>query len=205
MTSINFKKDEWMSCLKFESVRARCAGRLAAMARRALAVFALAALAAGCVTRADDLVPDKDLMSVPVGAVGHYGAKIGIPDFYLNGRGIRSVSGWGGGGAGACCVLLPREVTKPFMVTVKWTTNRSNVGERREHEATVPVHFAVQPGDGGSGLYVHFLPGHTVELWYASPTPPSTEYPGPEYPRDRPGPDYAPLPNEKPQPSTTTK
>src|SRR5437868_4995346 len=112
MTSINFKKDEWMSCLKFESVRARCAGRLAAMARRALAVFALAALAAGCVTRADDLAPDKDLMSVPVGAVGHYGAKIGIPDFYLNGRGIRSVSGWGGCGAGACFVLLPRNVTK---------------------------------------------------------------------------------------------
>ena len=202
MTSINFKKDEWMSCLKFESVRARCAGRLAAMARRALAVFALAALAAGCVTRADDLVPDKDLMSVPVGAVGHYGAKIGIPDFYLNGRGIRSVSGWGGGGAGACCVLLPREVTKPFMVTVKWTTNRSNVGERREHEATVPVNFAVEPGKS-SGLYVHFLPGHRVELWVSRMGPAGSEYPGPEFPRGS-APDYAPLPDEKPQPPATT-
>ena len=84
------------------------------------------------------------------------------------------------------------------MVTVKWETYRSNVDEDRWHEATVPIHFAVAPGKS-SGLFVHFLPGHRVELWMARAYPWGSEYPGPVYPQD-PGPAYAPLPDEKPMP-----
>lgn len=164
---------------------------------RALLALALGALLAGCDNR-EDLVPDKNMVAVPIGAVAHYGDGIGIPSYYVNGRRISNSLGWGGGLAGDCCVLLPRRITKPVMVTVQWTTNRSDVGERREHEATVPVNFAVQPGDGGSGLYVHFLPGHKVEVWYATPWPSSPEYPGPALAKG-PAPQYAPLPDEKPR------
>ena len=168
---------------------------------RALAAIALALLAIGCANSSKDLFPDKRTIGVPVGAVGHYGEGIGVPVYTINNQ-FRdgSVSTWGGGGAGNCCVLLPRKITGPVMVTVRWQTYRSNVDELLEHEATVPIHFAVDPGEGGSGLYVHFMPGHKVEVWYAGPTPASSRYPGPAFPRG-PAPLYVPLPGEKPPPS----
>ena len=83
------------------------------------------------------------------------------------------------------------------MVTVKWSTYRSDVDEKRFHEAVVPVHFEVQPGVGGDGLFVHFLPGHKVEVWYALVGPGHPDYPGPPFPRG-PAPRYVPLPGEKP-------
>ena len=67
---------------------------------------------------------------------------------------------------------------------------------RKVEPLTVPIHFAVQPGKS-SGLYVHFLPGHKVELWVSWPGPGSTLYPGPKFPFG-PAPPYAPLPDEKP-------
>jgi hypothetical protein len=183
---------------------------------RLLAVLALSTLASGC-AYVDDLVPDKEMMGVPIGAVGHYGSKIGIPDFYLNGNWGGNNEGWGGGGAGMCCVLVPRYPTKPVMVKVKWTTcdighikyvnnRRVNPDDRcklEEHEATVPINFAVEPGKS-SGLYVHFFPGHRVEIWVSRAGPGGTKYPGPAYPFG-PAPPYAPVLDEKSDPSNQSK
>lgn len=153
-------------------------------------------LLSACAMHANDLVPDHDKVGVTVSAVGHYGSMIGIPEYSIDGFHAGNNSGWGGGGSTSCCVLLPRAVTKPVFATVKWETYRSNVDEERKHEATVPIHFAVQPGKGGCGLFAHFLPGHRVELWYASPCPESAQYPGPQFPFG-PAPSYAPLSDEK--------
>ena len=188
------------------------------IARHLIAAFAVAALATGCSTSADDLVPDKDMTGVSISGVGHYGANIGVPNFSLNGRWGGNSFGWGGGGGGMCCVLLPRKITKPVLVNVKWQTCDVGgivyVNNRRvdpdaeckleEHEATVPVQFEVQPGEGGAGLFVHFLPGNRVELWYPRGYPESSSYPGPKYPFG-PAPDYAPLPSDGPQPTTKIK
>ena len=77
-------------------------------------------------------------------------------------------------------------------------TELLDVDELLEHEATVPIHFAVEPGDS-SGMYVHFLPGHQVQVWVSRPYPNSSIYPGPAFPRG-PAPSYSPLPGEKPSP-----
>ena len=186
--------------------------RLQHGAVRLLGVLSIAALLSACALHSNDLVPDQGMVGVPVAAVGHYGAKIGIPEYSIDGFHGGNNSGWGGGGKTSCCVLLPRTVTKPVIVTVKWETcdisHIQYVNHRRvdpdarctveEHEATVPIHFAVQPGKS-SGLYVHFLPGHQVELWVTRGYPEGSEYPGPKFPRG-PAPPYAPLPNEKPMP-----
>ena len=180
---------------------------------RAVAALLASVLVSGC-AGSGDLVPNKDMVGVPVGAVGHYGSMIGIPQFYINGRPMGSTYGWGGGGAGMCCVLIPRKPSGPVAINVKWQT--CDVGhiefvndravdptqkcKKEDHEATIPVHFAVPPGES-SGLYLHFLPGHRVEAWVSRSGPASTRYPGPRYP-DGPGPRYAPLPGEAPQPAT---
>jgi hypothetical protein len=153
-----------------------------------------------CAMHANDLVPDQDKVGVTVTAIGHYGAMIGIPEYSVDGFHAGNNSGWGGGGSFSCCVLLPRVVTKPMVVTVRWETYRSNVDEERHHKATVPIHFAVEPGDS-SGLYVHFLPGHKVEVWVSWLGPGHPQYPGPKR-ASGPPPSYAPLPDEKPAPST---
>ncbi|RYF42811.1 MAG: DUF3304 domain-containing protein, partial [Comamonadaceae bacterium] len=164
--------------------------RLQHWAVRLLGVLSIAALLSACALHSNDLVPDQDKVGVPVTAIGHYGAMIGIPEYSINGFHGGNNSGWGGGGSTSCCVLLPRTVTKPVIVTVKWQTCDISrikfVNDRivdpsercilQEHEATVPIHFAVPPGDS-SGLYVHFLPGHQVELWVSWPGPGSTLYP----------------------------
>ena len=167
-----------------------------------LASLSAVLLLSACAMHSNDLVPDQDKVGAPVTAVGHYGSMIGIPEYSIDNFHAGNNSGWGGGGSTSCCVLLPRTVTKPIFVTVRWQTYRSNVDEEREHEATVPIHFAVQPGDS-SGLYVHFLPGHKVEVWVSWPGPGSTKYPGPKHPSGPPHP-YTPLPNEKPMPSIDT-
>jgi hypothetical protein len=101
------------------------------------------------------------------------------------------------------------------MVTVKWETcdishikyvnnKKVNPEDRCKsswHEQTVPVNFAEKELQY---LYVHFLPGHRVEVWSSFPGAASTLYKGPAYPRG-PAPDYAPLPNEKPQPNAEVK
>ncbi|MDP9902510.1 DUF3304 domain-containing protein [Variovorax ginsengisoli] len=184
--------------------------RLQHWAVRLLGVLSIAALQSACALHGNDLVPDQDKVGVPVTAIGHYGAMIGIPEYSINGFHGGNNSGWGGGGSTACCVLLPRTVTKPVIVTVKWETcdisHIQYVNHRKVdpdarctlegHEATVPIHFAVQPGEG-AGLKVHFLPGHKVEVWYTRQGPTSAEYPGPKFPFG-PAPPYAPLPDEKP-------
>jgi len=173
--------------------------RLIAKVRTLLTALFLGAMAAGCNnSNSEDLVPDKDIVTVPIGGVGHYGEGITVTEFSINGNRGGRIDGWGGGGAGHCCVLLPRLIEEPLVVTVKWTTTRTDVDQLRMHEATVPIHFAVQPGLGGSGLYVHFLPGHKCEMWFAGPTPASSKYPGPKYPGG-PAPPYEPLPDEAPR------
>lgn len=158
--------------------------------------IALSIFVAGCISGINDLVPDRSKVAVPIAGVGHYGKSIGVPEFFVDGASGGNVSGWGGGGGGYCCVLLPRSITKPVMVRVKWETYRSRVNEGRYHEQVVPIHFEVEPGKS-SGLYVHFLPGHRVEVWVPRGYPEADGYPGPPYPRG-PAPDYAPLPDEKP-------
>ena len=167
---------------------------------RALAAIALVLLAAGCASSSEDLFPDKRTIGVPVGGVGHYGSGILVTEFIIDEK-FRAgyVEGWGGGGAGDCCVLLPRHVTKPIVITVRWKTSHDGLEKLAEHEATVPIHFAVEPGDS-SGMYVHFLPGHHVEVWVSWLGPPSSKYPGPAFPRG-PAPPYLPLPGEKTTPS----
>ncbi|WP_219211132.1 DUF3304 domain-containing protein [Variovorax boronicumulans] len=191
---------------------ARIASLLWRFARRALALLVMSVVTAACTSVESDFSPRADLIGVPVSAVGHYGKMIGIPQFSINGYGGGNSTGWGGGGKSSCCVLLPRNPAKPVMVTVRWRTcdighikfangrivNPNDECKAEAHEATVPIHFAVAPGDS-SGLFVHFLPGHKVELWMAPGYPWGSAYPGPPYPQD-PGPAYAPLPDEKPMP-----
>ncbi|CAN5427690.1 hypothetical protein BH10PSE18_BH10PSE18_13250 [soil metagenome] len=176
-----------------------------------IATLALSLSVAACASGLKDLVPDQSKVGVSVSGIGHYGRMIGIPGFSIDGFHAGNVEGWGGGGGGFCCVLLPRVVTKPINVNVKWEScdighikfvndrivDRTESCKLESHEARVPIHFTVQPGEGGSGLKVHFLPGHKVEVWYTPEGPASTEYLGPPYPRG-PAPDYAPLPDEKP-------
>jgi len=146
--------------------------------------------------------------STSVTGVGHIGRKVGIPEFYVNGTWGGSASGWGGGGATTCCVKVPKPSSsssnKPAMVTVKWKScdishikfvNGLAVDPDSRcisewHESTVPVHFAVPLGKS-SGFYIHFLPENRVEAWVTEQYPESPNYPGPAYPRSRPGPDYA--------------
>ncbi|MEM4990471.1 DUF3304 domain-containing protein [Collimonas sp. H4R21] len=159
----------------------------------------LALLLSACAGAGSNRLIAEGKIGVTVSAVSHYGKGIGIGDFYINGQwGGVLYDGWGGGGSTVCCVSLPHTTSTPTMVIVKWKTYRTAVTEERWHEATVPVHFAVPPGDG-YGLVVHFLPGHRVEIWYAGEGTGSPDYPGPAYPRG-PAPDYVPLPDEKPEP-----
>jgi hypothetical protein len=167
------------------------------MRRRAgLIVLAAATLMTGCATTSSDLVPDEKTMGMSVTAVSHYGRIIGIPEYYVGKFYGGNSSGWGGGGKSSCCVLIPATITKPVMVKVRWKTYRFDVDEERWHEVTVPVNFAVDPGDS-SGLYVHFLPGHKVEIWVSRPYPWGSAYPGPPFPRG-PAPTYIPQPGETP-------
>jgi len=150
--------------------------------------------------------PKEDMVGAAIGAVGHYGANIGIPELYVNGYWGGNNVGWGGGGAGVCCVPLPRKVTKPVFVTVKWETcdtsaikylNGRRVDPDAEcksefHEATVPVHFEVEPGRGFA-LVVHFFPGGQPEAWYTRSYPEARDYPGPKFPRG-PAPVNPPFP-----------
>ncbi|WP_211461344.1 DUF3304 domain-containing protein [Collimonas silvisoli] len=164
---------------------------------RQVALCVVAALAlAGCAGNGGDLSPAGSTATT-VTIVSHYGRGIGIPEAYLDGGYVGSVGGWGQGG-GNCCVSLRSTGNQPMMVTVKWKTYRSNVDEERWHEETVPVHFA--ENKVGS-LAVHFLPGHKVEVWSSAKYyPSSTVYPGPKYPY-KPAPEYAPLADEKPNPT----
>ncbi|PUE59308.1 hypothetical protein B9Z44_06830 [Limnohabitans curvus] len=173
--------------------------------------LAVAPLLVACASTAGE-----DTIGTSVSGVGHYGGMTGIPNFYVNGQWAGAVTGWGGGGGNVCCASLPRHPDKPVMVTVKWETcdishiefvNGRAVDPNAEcksswHEQTVPVNFAQkQPGY----MFVHFLPGHRVEVWSSAKlAPESVDYPGPAYPRG-PAPDYAPLPNEKPQPNAEVK
>ncbi len=144
----------------------------------------------------------SETIGASVTAVGHYGKGIGVPDFFVNGQWGGAVKGWGGGGGNVCCVNFKRIPNEPVMATVKWRTYRSNVEESLWHEQTVVVHFA----ENRRGyFYVHFLPGHRVEVWSSARlAPESVDYAGPAYPRG-PAPDYAPLPGEKPNPPTEIK
>jgi hypothetical protein len=147
------------------------------------------------------------MVGVSIAGVGHLGSMFGIPEFYVNGQWGGNAPGWGGGGV--CCVLLPSKVVEPMIVKVTWQTCDATgikfVNDRAvdpnarcklaEHEASVPIHFAVEPGDS-SGLNVHFLPGNRIEVWMARGYPEGSLYPGPKYPSG-PAPAYAPLPDEK--------
>ncbi|WP_082806949.1 DUF3304 domain-containing protein [Collimonas pratensis] len=153
-----------------------------------------------CASAGSDSLAPEGQTPVPMSAVSHYGKGIGISEFSVNDKwGGVLYDGWGGGGSTVCCVDLPDASKQPLVVTVKWKTYRTNFKEERWHEATVPVHLAVPLGKS-SGIVVHFMPGHRVEVWAARQYPESTEYPGPVYPRGV-APDYVPLPDEKPDPT----
>ena len=167
---------------------------------RLLITFVLVFIVSGCATYRSDFLLDDDTIGVPFSSVGSYGNGIGIPRYRLNGKGSGYALGWGTSGT-SCCVLLPKKITPVTVtVTVTWETYRSNVDESINHAATVPVHFADSAGKS-SGLYVHFLPGHKVELWVSWLPPQHPDYLGPKFPQ-KPGPRYLPLPGEKSENST---
>ena len=157
-----------------------------------------------------DKLEAPDMVATTLTGVGHLGGSVGISEFYVNGRWGGSASGWGGGGGSVCCIQLPsQKPVVPYLVTVKWETcdvhHIEYVNGKRvdpdaqcvpsEHEATVPVHYFLPGGRGGSGLKIHFLPGNKVQAWYTEHYPESSGYPGPAYSRG-PAPDYAPVPDE---------
>ncbi|MEM4988942.1 DUF3304 domain-containing protein [Collimonas sp. H4R21] len=159
----------------------------------------LAVLLGGCVARGvSGLAPEGQTVT-SLSSVTHYGKGIGVSEFYVNGKwGGVQYNGWGGGGSTVCCLGLPEKPSLPLMVTVKWKTYRTNFKEERWHEATVPVHFS--ENEVGY-LYIHFFPGHRVEVWSSAKYGPGNpKYQGPAYPSG-PAPDYVPLPDEKPQPT----
>jgi hypothetical protein len=165
----------------------------------------------GCARVQSNVEPEEAMLGARIGAVGHYGANIGIPELYVNGYWGGNNVGWGGGGAGVCCVPLPRKVTKPVFVTVNWETcdtsaikylNGRRVDPDAEcksefHETVVPVHFEVDPGKGGYALFIHFLPGGKVEAWYTKAGPLNPDYPGPKFPLG-PAPPSVPFPSRIP-------
>ena len=162
-----------------------------------LLAFMALGLSACAKPGSNSLVPEGRL-AVSISSVVHYGKGIGVSEFYVNGRlSGHQYDGWGSSGE-SCCMSMSMHPPQPLMVTVKWKTYRHSFKEERWHEATVPVQFAVPPGDG-SGLKVHFLPEHRVEIWYARIGLWDPKYPGPKYPFD-PAPDYIPLPDESPEP-----
>lgn len=167
--------------------------------RCALPLLLTLQLSACTGTGSDSLVGEGQV-PVSIAAVSYYGKGIGISDFYVNGKwGGVQYDGWAGGAPSVCCVNLPRDVKKPLQVTVKWKTYRTNFKEERWHEAKVPVHFSEnEPGN----LYVYFLPGHKVEVWSSEKYGPGNpNYHGPAYPSG-PAPDYVPLHDEKPDPTS---
>lgn len=161
-------------------------------------VFAVVAVhvLTGCTGGSLNAEPKEEMLGARIGAVAHYGANMGIPEFYVNGHWGGNNTGWGGGGAGVCCVPLPRKVVRPVFVKVKWETcdtsaidyvNGRRVDPNAEcksenHEATVPVHFEIDPGKGGFALFIHFLSDGNVEAWYTKAGPLNPNYPGPKYP-----------------------
>jgi hypothetical protein len=167
--------------------------------RRQLGLYAVivAYSLMGCATGSFDSKPKVEMVGVSIGAVGHFGARMGIPEFFVDGRWGGNNTGWGGGGAGVCCVPLPAKVTGPVLVNVKWescdTRDIQFVNGRavdpnarcklENHEATVPVHFEVEPGKGGFALVIHFFPGGQLEAWYTRSYPEARNYPGPKFPR----------------------
>jgi hypothetical protein len=159
----------------------------------------LALQLSACASAGSDGLAPEGQVPVSISAVAHYGKGIGISEFYVNGRlSGHQYSGWGSSGE-SCCMNIPWTSGKPaMMVTVRWKTYRTTFKEELWHEAIVPVHFAVPPGDG-DGLKVHFMPGHRVEVWYAREGTGSPNYPGPAYPV-APAPDYVPLADEAPAP-----
>ncbi len=166
--------------------------------RAVLATLAFAVLVVGCDDASRDLFPDKDTIGVPVGAVTHYGTGIEVDEVFIDSFRGGYYRGWGATNPGICCVLLPRRTPQePMYVTVKWTTFRINVKEEIRHEARVPINFAVDPGKSG-GLFVHFLPGHRVEVWVSPTWPYGADYPGPRL--DGVSPAYQPLRGELPEP-----
>src|SRR5450830_437999 len=182
--------------------------------RLAVLLLCIGVLAlSGCLSRGGNGMAPAGSVATSISSVGHLGGMVGIPEFYVNGTWGGNQSGWGGGGSTVCCASLPYSVTGPTMVTVKWKTcDISHIEFKNDrivdpnarcttawHEATVPANFAVPPGNS-SGLYVHFLPGNQVQVWFARQYPWSPNYPGPKYP-DGPAPDYAPLPGEEPSPA----
>ncbi|MFM9438164.1 hypothetical protein ACFDR9_005267 [Janthinobacterium sp. CG_23.3] len=157
---------------------------------------------AACAGPGDGSRAPAEMMGVSIVSVGHIGGMVGIPNFYVNGAWGGNSTGWGGGGKTACCVSLPK-IPQPTLVTVKWEScdishiefvNDRAVDPNSEcksewHEASVPVHFAVPPGDS-FGLNIHFLPGNKVEAWLSNKGVGKADYPGPKYSRG-PAPDHA--------------
>jgi len=180
-----------------------------AVSRRLFMTIVLMSLAAYAQGGSDKLEA-PDMVATTLTGVGHLGGSVGISEFYVNGRWGGSASGWGGGGGSVCCIQLPaQKPVAPYLVTVKWETcdvhHIKYVNGKRvdpdarcitaQHEATVPVHYFLPGGRGGSGLKIHFLPGNKVQAWYTEHYPESSGYPGPAYSRG-PAPDYAPVLDE---------
>ena len=116
-----------------------------------------------------DKLEAPDMVATTLTGVGHLGGSVGISEFYVNGRWGGSASGWGGGGGSVCCIQLPsQKPVVPYLVTVKWETcdthhikfvNGRSVDPNprcitAQHEATVPVHYFLPGGRGGSGLKI---------------------------------------------------
>ena len=200
------------SCLKKVPVvliAALLVSHYRAVSRRLFMTIVLMSLAAYAQGGSSQLEA-PDMVATTLTGVGHLGGSVGISEFYVNGRWGGSASGWGGGGGSVCCIQLPaQKPVVPYLVTVKWETcdvhHIEYVNGKRvdpdarcitaQHEATVPVHYFLPGGRGGSGLKIHFLPGNKVQAWYTEHYPESSGYPGPAYSRG-PAPDYAPVLDE---------
>jgi len=165
---------------------------------------------AACAQGGNGKLEAPDMVATTLTGVGHIGKMVGIPHFYVDGQWGGNVPGWGGGGSSVCCIKLPaQKPSMPYLVKVQWRScdisHIKFVGGKAvdpdaqcvpsEHEATVPVHYFLPGGRGGSGLKIHFLPGNKVQAWYTEHYPESSGYPGPAYSRG-PAPDYAPVPDE---------
>ena len=177
--------------------------------RRCLPLLLALSLSACSQARLRGDPPPVAMVGTTLTGIGHLGANVGIPRYFVNGYWGGNVGGWGGGGSFVSSGFkLPAQMPKePYMVTVTWITcdvghieyvNNMRVNPdarciKAEHEAVVPVHYSLPEGRGDSGLKIHFLPGNKVEVWYTVMGPSASDYPGPAFPRG-PAPDYAPVP-----------
>ncbi|MDB5892956.1 MAG: hypothetical protein JWQ88_487 [Rhodoferax sp.] len=102
----------------------------------------------------------------------------GVQEFYVNGARVSNLPPHGGGGADACCAMLPNVWKEGMTVNLDWTighytvpwTQRKDLSVEEERrccwsERTLQQTVSIRRYDKPSTLQVFFLLGDKLEVW----------------------------------------